>query len=133
MEEIKYPGVSYPTKEEIMQILKEENPPFDEINHYSQLFLIIEFKKINESIGIIKGELYGNEQLEYRGSILIPLFKTEVNQQSNWNSIEIGKSIFYGISFDARELGLIEKVSDFIGRSFEEGKIQDFIPFLGIR
>jgi len=39
MEEINYPDVSYPTKEEIMQILKEENPPVDEINHYNQLFL----------------------------------------------------------------------------------------------
>ena len=133
MEEIKYPEISYPTKEEIMQILKEENPPVGEINQYNQLFLIIEFKKINERIGIIKGELYGNEQLEYRGSILLPLFKTEADQQSTWNSIEVGKSIFYGMSFDTRELGLTEKVGDFIGRSFEEGKIQDFIPFLRIR
>ena len=133
MEEIKYPEASYPTKEEIIQILKEENPPVDEINHYNQLFLIVEFKKINERIGIIKGEIFGNEQLEYRGSILLPLLKTEANQQSNWNSIEVGKSIFYGMSFDARELGLTEKVGDFIGRSLEEGKVQDFIPFLGIR
>lgn len=133
MEEIKYPEASYPTKEEIMQILKEENPPIDEINHYNQLFLIVEFKKITESIGLIKGELYGNEQLEYRGSILLPLFKTEANQKSNWNSIEVGKSIFYGMSLDTRELGLTEKVGDFIGRSLEEGKVQDFIPFFGIR
>jgi hypothetical protein len=133
MEEIKYPDVSYPTKNDIMQILKEENPPVDESKRYNQLFLIIEFKKISEKIGIIKGELYGNGQLEYRGSILIPLLRVVVDQQSIWNSIEAGKSIFYGISFDTRELGLTEKVSDFFGRSIEEGKIQDFIPFLGFR
>lgn len=116
-----------------MQILKEENPPVDETNRYNQLFLIVEFKKINEKIGIIKGELYGNGQLEYRGSILIPLLMAEANQQSNWNTIDVGKSIFYGMSFDTRELCLTEKVSDFSGRSIEEGKIQDFIPFLGTK
>ena len=125
--------IPHPSKEEIIQILREENPPVDGEDRFNQLFLIIEFKKINARIGIIKGELYNNDQLDYRGSLLIPLSQDNVNQKNQWDSIEIGKSVYYGLSFDARELCLTEKIGEFFNRSIEEGRIEDFIPFTGLK
>jgi len=126
-------SVPHLSKEEIIQILKDENPPIDGKDRFNQLFLIVEFKKINAQIGIIKGELYNNDKLDYRGSFLFPLTPDDTKQKNLWDSIEIADSIYYGISFDARDLRLTEKVAEFFNRSIEEGKIQDFIPFTGLR
>jgi hypothetical protein len=122
---------SHLTKNEIIQILMEENPPVDGDNQFNQLFLIVEFKKINPRVGIIKGELYNNDQLDYRGSLLIPLMKNDTDQKNQWDSIEVGNSVYYGVSFDARELCMTEKIGEFLHRSIDEGKLQDFIPFIG--
>lgn len=122
---------SHLTKNEIIQILMEENPPVDGDNRFNQLFLIVEFKKINLGVGIIKGELYNNDQLDYRGSLLIPLMKNDTDQKNQWDSIEVGNSVYYGVSFDARELCMTEKIGEFLHRSIDEGKLQDFIPFIG--
>lgn len=123
--------IPHPSKEDIIQILREENPPVDGEDKFNQFFLIVEFKKINARIGIIKGELYNNDQLDYRGSLLVPLSHDNANQKDQWNLIEIGKSVYYGLSFDARELCLTEKIGEFVSRSIQDGKIQDFIPFIG--
>lgn len=124
---------SHLTKNEIIQILMEENPPVDGDNRFNQLFLIVEFKKINPRVGIIKGELYNNDQLDYRGSLLIPLMKNDTDQKNQWDSIEVGNSVYYGVSFDARELCMTEKIGEFLHRSIDEGKLQDFIPFIGAK
>jgi len=121
------------SKEAIIQILRDENPPVDGDLYFNQLFLIVEFKKVSEIIGIIKGELYNNDKLDFRGSLIIPLSQNDDNQQKNWNTIEIGKSVFYGLSFDSRELCITEKIKEFFNRSISEGKIQDFIPFTGVK
>jgi hypothetical protein len=122
----------HPTKNEIIAILREENPPTDGDNEFSQLFLILELKKINPHLGIIKGEYYNNDQLECRGSLLLPILDNIPNQpNNNWSSLEAGKSKYYGISFDARELRLTEKIGDFLSRSVSDGRLQDFIPFIG--
>lgn len=120
--------MSYPSKDEIIAILKEENPIIEK--GYSQVMLIFELKKINGGIGIIKGEMYTNDLLEYRGSLLIPLNNMDTNQQSHWNSIETGQSMCYGFTLDSREMCFTEKIADFVSRSFTEGKIQEFIPAL---
>jgi len=120
--------VSYPSKDEIIEILKEENPIIEK--GYSQVMLIFELKKIKDRIGIIKGEMYSNDMLEYRGSLLIPLNNMDANQQSHWNSIETGQSMCYGFTLDSRDMCFTEKIGDFVSRSFAEGRIQDFIPSL---
>lgn len=123
-----------PTKEEIIAILKAENPPIVSDKKYSQLFVILEFKKVSTSIGIIKGELYNNDEITYRGSFLMPLSNElsngdgEENKSSVWKSLELGHSTFYGFSLDARELSITEKLGQMVSRSIEEGKIQEFIP-----
>lgn len=121
-----------PTKEEIIKALKEENPPIDSGGKYNQYFLVVEIKRLTPRLGIYKGEFYHNDTLDYRGSLLIPLSNNDTgngnNEPSVWKSIAVGESNYYGLSLDTRELTLGEKFSQFIKRSFEEGKLQDFIP-----
>ena len=126
-------SIIHPSKEEIIKILRDENPPIEGEDRFNQLFLIIEFKKINAHIGIIKGEFYDNDHLDYRGSLLVPLSQGNSNQKNQWDSIEIGRSVYYGIAFDARELCFTEKIREFFNRSIEEGRIQDFIPFTSLK
>jgi hypothetical protein len=121
------------TKDDIIRTLREENPPIGGDEKYTQFFLIIELKKITSDIGIFKGELYTNDLLEYRGSFLTPLLNLNPQQQMTWNPIEIGNSVFYGFSFDLREKGLIEQFRAFFHRSLGEGKLQEFLPFVGIK
>ena len=108
------------TKEEILKILKEENPKLGE--KYTQYILIIEYKKLNENLGIIKGELYKNDIIEYRGSLLTPNPKG-----GSWENIGIGKSKFYGLTFDTREESIAELLGGFFKRSLKEGRLQDLI------
>lgn len=117
------------TKEEIISVLKEENPVLTDDN-YSQIFAILEFKKIRTNLGIIKGELYVNDIIEYRGSLIIPLSETIIDQKNIWNEIKVGKNKFYGLSLDLREMALKEKIISFFNRSLEEGKITDLIPII---
>jgi len=117
------------SKDEIIKILREENPPIKSKEKYNPLMLILELKKISSSIGIIKGEYYDGDNLEYRGSLLIPLGQPNQSKPTEFDNIEIGKNKFYGFTLDSREKKLGEKVGDFFRRSFEDSTIQDFIPF----
>lgn len=115
------------SKEDIIQILKEENPFIQGNEIYSQLILVIETKKLRSNLGIIKGEYYQEDKIEYRGSIIIPLHFSDNN--SIWAHLKEGENAFYGFMLDSREMKIPEKIMAFFNRSFEGATIQDFIPF----
>jgi hypothetical protein len=117
------------SKEDILSLLKKENPLIQGKEKYSQLILVFETKKISFNLGLLKGEYYQDGKLEYRGSLLLPLNSSD--QNTVWTKIKEGESAFYGITLDSREMKITEKIMDFIGRSFEESTISDFIPFVG--
>lgn len=119
------------SKDEIIKILEEENPPIENGQNYNQLMLIWELKKIKENIGLLKGEVYMTNKLEYRGSLLIPLGMSNQKQATHFDEMKEGEYKFYGFTLDSREPKLPEKVINFIKRSFEDSTIQDFIPFVG--
>lgn len=119
------------SKEEVLNILKDENPIAANKDKYSQLILIVETKKVKDNLGIIKGEYYVNGTLDYKGSSLFPLFN--ISNQSVWNQLKIGENAYYGFTFDSREMKIPEKVIGFFNRSFEGATIQDFIPGCGKR
>ena len=91
--------------------------------------MVLEIKKINSNIGIIKGNYYRDDKLENRGSCLLPL--DFVNQNDIWKNINEGETAFYGFTFDSREMKIPEKILAFFSRSFEGATIQEFIPFVG--
>ena len=115
------------SKEEIIEILKKENPPIEGKEKYAQLIIVVEFKKIHPDLGIIKGEYYEFDKLEYRGSLLLPLPR-QISPTDIWSVIEVGKSKFCGFTLDSREMKAHEKLFDFFKRSFEDATLQDFIP-----
>lgn len=117
------------SKEDILSLLKEENPLIEGDEKYSQLILVFETKKISSNLGLLKGEYYQDGKLEYRGSLLMPLNSSD--QKTVWTKIKEKESAFYGITLDSRAMKITEKIKDFIGRSFEESTITDFIPFAG--
>ena len=117
------------SKEEILTLLKEENPLLDGEEKYSQLILLLELKKIHSNLGIIKGEYYQDDKLENKGSLLLPLNSSDSN--TIWTNIKEGGNCFYGFTLDSREMKIPEKIKSFFSRSFEGATIQDFIPFTG--
>lgn len=117
-------------KNDVLRILKEENPPIEGKDNYAQLIVVIECKKTNTKSGIIKVEYYQGEKLEYRGSALLPLSSTS-NQGNTWEDLKNNESSFFGFTLDSREPKVHEKVWEFVNRSFDGAVIQDFIPFSG--
>jgi len=117
------------SKKEILHFLKEENPLIEGNEKYSQLILVLETKKIQSNLGIIKGEYYQDDKLEYRGSLLVPIFFS--NQNNIWENLNENESAFYGFTLDTREMKISEKIMAIFSRSFEGATIQDFIPFGG--
>lgn len=117
------------SKNEILHFLKEENPLIEGNEKYSQLILVLETKKIRSNLGIIKGEYYNDDKLEYRGSLLLPISFS--NQNDIWEELKENESAFYGFTLDSREMKIPEKCMAFFNRSFEGATIQDFIPFGG--
>ena len=117
------------SKKEILHFLKEENPLIEGNEKYSQLILVLETKKIQSNLGIIKGEYYNDDKLEYRGSLLVPLYFS--NPNNIWDNLKENESAFYGFTLDTREMKIPEKMMAFFSRSFEGATIQDFIPFGG--
>jgi hypothetical protein len=118
------------TKEDVYKMLKLENPSIKSDCKYNQLFVVLKLKRLRKNLGIIKGELISNDQIEYRGSLLLPI--SETDQPSQWKHIEVGKSEFLGFSLDTREASLTEKLSGVVSRSLEEGKIQDILSIFSI-
>ena len=115
------------SKEEILHFLKKENPLIEGNEKYSQLILVLETKKIQSNLGIVKGEYYNDDKLEYRGSLLMPLYFS--NSDNIWDNLKENESAFYGFTFDTREMKIPEKIMAFFRRSFDGATIQDFIPF----
>jgi len=117
------------SKEEILELLKEENPLIQEDENYSQLIVVLETKKLRINLGIIKGEYYLDGKLENRGSLLLPVDSS--NKNIIWVNLKEGESAFYGFTLDSREMKIPEKIKSFFSRSFDGATIQDFIPFAG--
>ena len=117
------------SKEEILELLKEENPLIQEDENYSQLIVVLETKKLRINLGMIKGEYYQDGKLENRGSLLLPIDSSKKN--TIWVNLKEGESAFYGFTLDSREMKIPEKIKDFFSRSFNGAIIQDFIPFAG--
>jgi len=116
------------TKGEVLQVLKRENPPINAKEKYSQLFVVVELKRISRSLGMIQGEYHQDGKLEYRGSLMVPI--NDLGQPSCWTKLEENQSISYGLSLDSREQKVHEKILGFFKNSFDNAQIQDFIPGL---
>jgi hypothetical protein len=119
------------TKKELLSLFKKESP---EKQKYKQFQIIFELKKVKQNVGLIRLEIYEGGKQEFCASVFLPINKPVVGQAPTaWDGMKVGKSQVFGLVIDSREQSLLEKVKGFFIRSFEQGKLQEFIPFLNAK
>jgi len=118
-------------KKLLSAIRKETKPP----KGFGQWVVIIEHRRISENIGLLLGEAQLDGKLQWSGSISVNLpeqkkFGPDDKEiQGEWETLNPGQSRFNVLTLEMRGKSIAELIKGFLKRSFEEGKIQDIIPF----
>ena len=111
----------FPSKKEIIATILKEDP---QIKKFEKLILIIEHKKINPTLAIIKGELVQNGRVVLKGSMsCIP---ERSDDSFNWNILKAGQSYFNVFSFDYKGETITSLITQGLKKSLKEGRI----PFI---
>ncbi len=105
----------------ITKVVKELESP----DKYPVWVLLVESKKLVANLKMVILHIYNGDVLEYQASITASIGKEE----EKWNKMKIGEQENCVITFSGREKQILEKLKDFVCRSFAEGKLQDFVPF----
>ena len=119
-------------KQLLKAIRKETRPP----KGFGQWVLIVERRRLSENLGLLRveAELDGNPEWSGSMSAALPEAKKFAPDgkelPGDWDNIAPGESGFHIFTLELRGKTLIESVKGWIKRSFEDGKIQDFIPFV---
>ena len=119
-------------KQLLKTIRKETKPP----KGFGQWLVVLERRRLSENLGVLRleGELDG--KAEWSGSMSVALPEPKkyapdgAELPGDWDNIAPGESGFNIFTLELRGKTLIESVKGWIKRSFEDGKIQDFIPFV---
>ena len=112
--------MSYPTKEEIIEVLKEEEVP----KGFEQFLVLLEFNKKGENLCLIKGELLQNEDVVLRGKLtVIPEITSTPTQ---WDKMKVGESKIFGFSLEYQGETLFDIFSEGFKESIRNGKIPFF-------
>ncbi len=119
-------------KELLKAIRKETKPP----KGFGQWVLILEHRRVSETVGLfrVEAELDGKPEWSGAASVNLPEAKKFSQDgkelQSEWDKVAPGESLFNVFTLELRGKSLIESAKGWIKRSFEEGKIQDLLPFV---
>ncbi len=117
-------------EDKIIKHLKKENRKIS--GKYKRFIVTLEAKKIESNLGLLKGKYYEDNELVNQGSLIFPIDHLNNNQQPTiWDSLKVGESKHYGGLLDSKKDSLGKIFGDFFKRSFQEGRVQDFIPFSG--
>jgi len=111
--------VSYPTKEEIIDALNEEEVP----KGFEQFLVLLEYYKKSENLCLIRGELLQNDDVVLRGKLTI--IPELTSNPSQWEKMEVGDSKIFGFSLEYQG----ETLFDIIRDGFKESLSQGRIPF----
>lgn len=119
-------------KQLLKAIRKETKPP----KGFAQWVLVLERRRLSENLGLLRVEAELNGKPEWSGAASVSLpeakkFGPDGNELSgDWGNIAVGQSGFNIFTLELRGKSLIESVKGWVKRSFEDGKIQDFFPFV---
>lgn len=119
------------SKEEVLDLIRKENPPISEDKKYKKVILLLEIKKANPKYLLIRGEYYEKDKIESAGSMVVPITQANQRATESTNSLQEGQSIFFGFSLDSKILGFTHVLKMFVKRSFENSSILDFLPWGG--
>lgn len=109
--------VSYPTKEEIIDALKEEEVP----KGFEQFLVLLEYYKKSENLCLIRGELLQNDDVVLRGKLTI--IPELTSNPSQWDKMEVGDSKIFGFSLEYQGETLFDIIRDGFKESLSQGKI----------
>ena len=111
----------FPSKNDIIDTLLKEDP---KPKKFEKLIIVIEHKKINNVLGLVKGEVLQNQKVVLKGSMTCIPEKTE--ESFNWDILEVGQSYFEGYSLDYKGETIGSLIKQGLKKSIKEGKI----PFM---
>jgi hypothetical protein len=116
----------------LKEIRKQTRPP----KGFAQWVLILERRRLSEAVGLLRVEAQLDGKTEWSGSMSVNLpepKKFGVDGQplpGEWDDVMPGQSTFNVFTLELRGKSLIESAKGWIKRSFENGKIQDLLPFV---
>ena len=110
----------FPAKEEVMQALSED----ETLKGFEKYALVVEFKKMSKKIGVIKGELFQNDEILLKGKMIE--FPETQPESFDWNILKVGESYFLGYSLDYKGETLAQLIKQGLKKSIKEGRF----PFL---
>jgi len=111
----------YPSKKEIIAILLKENPKQKGMD---KLILLIEHKKINANVGIIKGEILKDRKVLVTGSMTcIPKKSAD---SFDWTILDNRESFFDEFSVDYGKETIGSMIKEGLKKNIKEGKIPFF-------
>lgn len=119
-------------KQLVKAIRKETTPP----KGFGQWVLVLERRRLSEAVGLLRLEAELDGKPEWSGSMLVNLPKPKKfgldGQQltGDWDNVAPGQSAFNVFTLEVRGKSLTESAKGWIKRSFENGKIQDLLPFV---
>lgn len=110
----------FPTKEKVLQALAEGG----NLNGFEKYALIIEYKKISGTIGVVTGELLQNNKILLRGKLVV--FPETQPDSFDWGLLKAGENYFQGYSLDYKGETLIQLIKQGLKKSIKNGRF----PFL---
>ena len=84
----------------------------------------MEYKKISNNLGVIKGELIQNKKMILNGSMTC--FSDKSEEGFDWDILKNGESYVQGYNVDLQE----EKIGSMIKQGFKKGIKEGKIPFI---
>jgi hypothetical protein len=124
--------VNAKTKTQLLRaIRKETKPP----KGFGQWVLVLEHRRLSEHLGLLHAEALLDGNLEWSGSISVNLPEHRKlgpdgkTMPSEWENLPPGQRRYNVFTFEMRGKSVVELAKGFLKRSFEDGKIQDLLPW----
>ena len=118
-------------KQLLRTIRKETKPP----KGFGQWVLVLEHRRISDAVGLFRVEAHNDKKLEWSGAISINLPEPKkfapggTELVSDWEKLAPGQSSFNLLTLEMRGKSVFEVAKGWLKRSFEDGKIQDVLPW----
>jgi len=110
----------YPTKDEIINALKEEKVE----KGFHQFLVILEINKKCENLCLIKGELLKNNDVVLKGKLAVLPEMSPI--EVDWDIMEVGESQILGFTIEHKEETLFDIIREGIKNCLRKGKIPYF-------
>lgn len=120
------------TKKQLLRAIRKETKPQ---KGFGQWVLVLEHRRVSENVGLLLVEAQLNGKTEWSGSMSVNLPEQKKygpdgrELPGDWEALAIRQSRYNVFTFEMRGKSILEVAKTFIKRSFEEGKLQDIIPW----